>query len=220
MTQKYKLKNYYSGFTLIEIAVVLVIIGIILSGVVGTFTSTMDNSRIRQTQQLLDEVKEALLGFSMINDRLPCPVLAASTDGEEDPLGGGTCSGQHGFVPTKDLGLKGKVSDKNILLDAWGNPIRYSIDNGSSWEFTNPITSVSPPATSFSVNNLNSACSQTLTSDAVVAIIYSTGKNGKNIASYSAAETENTDADDSFVMTQFKEAGHSCRKIPTPTPSP
>ena len=34
---------------------------------------------------------------------------------------------QHGFVPATTLGIAGPRNDDNLLLDAWSNPLRYSV---------------------------------------------------------------------------------------------
>jgi hypothetical protein len=51
--------------------------------------------------------------------------------------------GQHGFVPAATLGLPGARNQDQLLLDAWGNPLRYSVsssdaDGDGNWDFVHP----------------------------------------------------------------------------------
>lgn len=119
------------GFSLIELAVVLVIIGVAFGGFISTLSSRIEQSKREQTTQQLHTIKKALLGFAMANGRLPCPAIATS-DGLEAPVGGGDCTSNRGLVPNATLGLSGGVNDDNLLLDSWNNPIRYSVSNTTS----------------------------------------------------------------------------------------
>ncbi len=120
------------GFTLIELAVVLVIVSVILSGFLSAMSSRVDQSKYRKTRHQIDDIRQAILGFAASNGRLPCP--ARATDGgQEAPAGGGVCTYQHGFVPGRTLGLSGRYNRDNLLLDSWNNPIRYSVASDSNF---------------------------------------------------------------------------------------
>lgn len=124
-----------AGFTLLEMAVVLVILSLFLGGLLMPMTAAREQERRRATRELLLEVEQALLGFAAAQGRLPCPATAASS-GREEPLGGGVCAGQHGFVPAADLGIRGSIDADGLLLDAWGNPLRYSVTDANASSFT------------------------------------------------------------------------------------
>ena len=123
------------GFTLIEIAVVLVIVGILLGSFIGSLTQRIETTQRNNTKDQLEDIKTALLGFASAKGRLPCPAIATS-DGEEDPGVGVTCTRQHGFIPGKTLGIDGAYNRDNLLIDVWGNPIRYSVTDSNSNAFT------------------------------------------------------------------------------------
>jgi prepilin-type N-terminal cleavage/methylation domain-containing protein len=122
-----------TGFTLIELAVVLVVIALLLGGLLIALATQVDMARVRETETQLAQIEEALLGFAAANGRLPCPATTTS-GGEEAPLNPTTnCAADygaqafHGFVPANTLGLSGPRNTEGLLVDAWDNPIRYSV---------------------------------------------------------------------------------------------
>ena len=114
------------GFSLIEMAMVMLIVGMLLSGLfVALGNSAQNRNRITATSEL-ENIKEALYGFAQSTGRLPCPATATSA-GVEVPNGGGNCTSAHGFIPVATLGLQGAVNTDGLLMDPWGNPYRYSV---------------------------------------------------------------------------------------------
>ncbi len=88
-----------SGFTLVELSVVLLALGLILPGAV-IFWQLSERHRVASVQMdVQKQSRDALVGFLHANFRLPCP--AADNAGVED------CAGtrQVGFVPWRTLGL-------------------------------------------------------------------------------------------------------------------
>ena len=61
------------GFSLVEMAIVLAIIGLLLSGLLLTLGTQVDQRNASTTQSQLEAAREALLGFAIIYGRLPCP---------------------------------------------------------------------------------------------------------------------------------------------------
>ncbi len=175
--------NRQRGFSLVEMAVVLVIIGLLLGGLLMPLSAQMEQEKRNKTTLLLEDIKEAILGFAVANDRLPCPAMPVSA-GVEAPVGGGTCTSQFGFVPVVTLGLAGDTNTDGLLLDAWGNPLRYSVTRtGGSFDFTtfnnialgaNPDLVVCDTA---SASGINCSAGMTLVSNAPV-VLYSMGKDG------------------------------------------
>lgn len=129
-----------SGFTLIEMAIVLVIVGLLLNGGLMVLSTQQEIRRIDETMTLLNEAREALLGYALINGRLPCPASAVS-NGFESPAGGGVCTNPfNGFLPAVTLGLSG-VDTSGYLVDAWRlnqNRIRYAVTSANDSAFTTP----------------------------------------------------------------------------------
>ena len=114
------------GFTLIEMAVVLLILGTLLGGLLSAIAQVSDNARRTNAGSDLERIEEALFGFAQAHGYLPCPASAISS-GVQDPVGGGNCSFPHGFVPAATLGLAGRINTDGLLMDPWSNPYRYSV---------------------------------------------------------------------------------------------
>lgn len=193
-----------SGFSLIELAIVLMIVGALTSGVLVAVSRTMERTRITTAQAQLLEIREALYGFAQANGRLPCPATVSS-DGKEDPVGGapagGACTNEHGFVPIATLGFSGAVNSDGLLLDAWQNPVRYSVApyaySGGTATFTNKAAldtlfstdTAMVSGTGFvdHANMLricdNAACTLNILADSVPAVIFSMGANWTSYSS-------------------------------------
>jgi prepilin-type N-terminal cleavage/methylation domain-containing protein len=106
------------GFSLIEIALVLVIVGLALGGIVAALGSQLANKKISDTQKIISEANDALVGFAIINGRLPRPATSA-VNGAENPApcaNDATCTG---LIPWAALGV--------TKLDAYGKILRYSV---------------------------------------------------------------------------------------------
>ena len=110
------------GFTLAEIAIVTLILGLMMAGVLGAVTNQINQGRVSATQRQLDEIREALLGFASSNGYLPCP--DTDGDGVENAPNRGVatllaCTNVEGFLPWVTLGVQ--------QTDAWGMRFRYRI---------------------------------------------------------------------------------------------
>ena len=117
------------GFSLIEMAVVLVIIGLVMGGVLGALGPQLEQKKVRDTQERIKQASEAIMAFAIANRRLPCPASAASNGDEQfgDALGKGKCANANGgFVPARTLGL-GERGPNGVMQDAWGFGIRYAV---------------------------------------------------------------------------------------------
>ena len=196
------------GFTLTELAIVLVIVALLIGGMLVPISAQRDIQNINDTQKQLASINDALLGFAAGQGRLPCPAAPPPAGGTESPVGTGVCNNPlNGFVPASTLGLA-PTDAQGYLLDAWGNPIRYSVYSNSVSAQTNPFTtagkmqaiglqtlslsSVGPPpvqrellfvcASGIGVTANDCGSAQTL-SDNAVAVIFSLGKNGSAGAS-------------------------------------
>ena len=117
------------GFTLTELAVVLAIVGLLLGSMMLTFSSQVEQRNFAETQRRLEQAKELLIGFAIVNGRLPCPAWTAN--GDESPVGGSSpgspCTNPYnGFLPGRAIGFL-PVDKDGYALDAWNNRIRYAV---------------------------------------------------------------------------------------------
>lgn len=164
------MRNSQSGFTLVEMAVVLVIVGLLLGGLLIPVTAQMEMRGYSQTNARLAEIKEALIGYAIINGRLPCPATAASNGLESfcpagTPTGAcvgaettvvqthGNCSAQgtnvfSGFLPAATLGIAPQDA-AGFAVDAWGgnaiNRIRYAVSSITVAGTAHPFTTATVP---------------------------------------------------------------------------
>jgi prepilin-type N-terminal cleavage/methylation domain-containing protein len=126
------------GFTLIELAIVMVIISIALTLGLGALNSRLLSAAHAETKKRQALVTDALTAYLGVNKRLPCPDIPNNTNGTadtsqvtgaEDRAGGvvtGACTGTIGVVPYATLGLS-----RELAMDGWGNFMSYSIPAGS-----------------------------------------------------------------------------------------
>ena len=136
----------YAGFTLVEMAIVLVILGFILAALLLPLRTQRELVFQSQTLTTLEIAKRALLGFAQSQGRLPCPATATSNVdpgslGKENPLGGTrnvtppvavpNCAAYAGYLPAATLGLQ-PVDGSGFVLDAWNNRIRYAITSSNN----------------------------------------------------------------------------------------
>lgn len=137
-------KTNTSGFTLIEVAIVLLIVTILLGYSLALFPVQQELKQYRQANHEMDKIIESIYAFAQSNNYLPCPSNAASSGFECRNNNGtsGDCDGTSttihecdlwaGFVPGKTLGLNGKYNAAGLLLDPWGKPYRYQVtDTGA-----------------------------------------------------------------------------------------
>lgn len=126
-----------TGFTILELALVLAILGMLAVGILVPFVAQVAQRNVASTEKILDEIKETLVGYATATGRLPCPATAASNGAEAFAVGGtaanGNCSTFYGFLPAVTLGYS-RVDNQGYVIDAWGttqNRIRYAVTNAT-----------------------------------------------------------------------------------------
>ncbi|MBU1689728.1 MAG: prepilin-type N-terminal cleavage/methylation domain-containing protein [Gammaproteobacteria bacterium] len=177
-----------SGFTLVEMAIVLVIVGLLLGGLLMPLAAQVEQRRIGETQKALEEIKEALIGFAIANGRLPCPASATIQTGatgaglEPAPFVAAGCTNVAGALPWATLGVN--------ETDAWGKRYTYRVTR----EFTRTIPQITfascavPPPSNPTLAAF-ALCSQgdmtllstgggSILSSTVPVVVISHGKNG------------------------------------------
>lgn len=215
------LSRRQQGFSLLEIAVVLLIVGLMLGGLISPLSSQRHTLKLREVKTQLEEIQTAVLGFAAANGRIPCPTIP-NNNGLESGGGAANCTSggapfSHGFVPTNSLGLSGPLDAQGLLLDPWGRPIRYSVtraDSGGTgglWDFigTGEMSAVGMATLApdlvvcASASNNGTACSNgDAVASTVPVIFFSTGRDGGSFTS--ADQLENAGETSSATL-----GGHS-----------
>jgi prepilin-type N-terminal cleavage/methylation domain-containing protein len=121
------------GFTLAEMAIVMLIVGLLLGGMLLPMSKQLENRNNTETVRQLEDVKEAIIGFALANGRLPCPADPAIASGASGAgLERATCNTGNdmvGVVPWATLGLRES--------DPWGRRLTYRV----TWQFADPVGS-------------------------------------------------------------------------------
>ena len=158
------------GFTLIELAIVLVIVTILVGGLAMPLSAQIQARRIAETRKAMQAIHDTLIGYALshtvtvtvdgVNTTrhyLPCP--DTNNDGLEEPRTSGTCPTVRGGLPWITLGVQGD--------DAWGNRYTYAV----STSFSNDGGFISTPMGSATPANLNIFSSASCAAPAVMASI-------------------------------------------------
>jgi prepilin-type N-terminal cleavage/methylation domain-containing protein len=136
-----------TGFTLVEMAVVVTLIGILLAMGLAAANSVMQNTQRSVTKDRQAYVRDAMLAYFTANHRFPCPdngsnVGNTGRDGVEDRAVGGAiplvtsaCTRNLGTVPYLTLGIA-----REQALDAYGNFMTYRLDTARGWHLTTTFT--------------------------------------------------------------------------------
>ena len=146
----YQFSSRHRGFSLVELSVVIVIIGMILGMVVSSFSAFVKNSAQAATREKQVAIKDTLISYLRANGRLPCPDIGprmstgisttSKPDGIENRTGDTAtvtdtvtnCTSTVatiavGVVPYATLGLP-----RETVVDAWGNYFTYVVSNNQT----------------------------------------------------------------------------------------
>ena len=173
------------GFTLIELAIVLVIIGVLVGSFLGTLGTRIDTTRRAETREDLEIIKKALLGYAYSSGGpfLPCPCETdcdvnpdfppPTEPGQEDRTGT-SCSadvtdGYLGYLPWGTLGLKPG--------DQWNTLYRYWVDPDFSNNAIASVFDLSDTGNGEIRTRSSNGGTTPLVAGNVVAIIFTHGKN-------------------------------------------
>ncbi len=245
--------RFSRGFTLTELAVVMTIVAFLLGSLMYTLSAQTEQRNIGETRLRLEQARELLLSFAVVNGRLPCPARSVNTTtpvtvaGDEVRNAASQCSGDSGagavedyyggsnagvtlgLLPARTIGFQ-QVDPAGFAVDAWGNRIRYAVAKLK----TNCVPPLAPAVlldphfvSASNLKNNGLACqpndllicksgtlitastcgvtvpagaNQLMTAGLVVAIIFSTGKNGSTSGGTGTDELANLNGDPVFVF--------------------
>lgn len=111
------------GFTLVELAVAMVIIGLLLAAAMIPLSTQVELRNSADTRRTLDQIKDAMIGFAQVNGRLPCPangsIAAGAANAGAEAVTGTDCTAAFGVIPWSTLGVQEN--------DAWGRRFSYRV---------------------------------------------------------------------------------------------
>jgi prepilin-type N-terminal cleavage/methylation domain-containing protein len=186
------MQNKNKGFTLVELAVVVAIIALLLGTLLVPLTTQVEQRNITHTQKQLEEVREALLGYAMVNGRLPRPALS-DTDGRERGTACADARECTGLIPWVTLGLP--------KSDAWGKILGYSVLP----EFANAAFDFNTGGTLKVVQTRTSAggLQNLATSQVAVVISYGPKNWGRTETGTDVADASSTNVDEDTNSAKF-----------------
>ena len=114
-----------SGFSLIEVAMVLCIIGVLSGLGIPALNSFLKYQKIRKTEDHMEQIFQSLTAYVLTNKRLPCPANP-SAFAPESGISEANCLFTEtfiGLVPYRTLGLPEKIAK-----DGYHNWITYAVD--------------------------------------------------------------------------------------------
>jgi prepilin-type N-terminal cleavage/methylation domain-containing protein len=143
-----------TGFTLIEIAVVIFLIGLLATMGLSALKSQLANAAISATKKKQEIIKDALVSYIAKFKRLPCPAINETggldatlrTAGIPPP----NCISNFGIVPYAELGLP-----KSAALDGWDNFFTYAVTPSWTATLVHTMVLACVPAT---YNGSNKTC--------------------------------------------------------------
>lgn len=161
-----------SGFSLVELAIALVIIALVLVLFIGASSGFISSKRNEVTTLKLKAIENSIALFVAQNKRLPCPADGTIPSGNagsgvSQPNGPGDCGNQaNGVVPALSLGLS-----EADALDGWNNRITYRVYSGVNGSLTRTdgmdLSWCDPAGTAGGALGANQLCNPVCTSAAL-----------------------------------------------------
>ena len=128
-------KTNDTGYILIDLAMVLVVMGVLLAAAIPFYQGYLQRNAMIQTEKRMDVLAKAFSNYIQVRWRLPCPaaptVAAGAQLGIERGvvIGGaavGSCTGgtanAHGIIPYRTLGIP-----EQYAKDGYGNFFTYIV---------------------------------------------------------------------------------------------
>ncbi|WP_457572463.1 hypothetical protein [Desulfovulcanus sp.] len=133
-------KSEVSGFTLVEMAIIVIIVGIVVASIVPRMFTKIQKNKIKEAKQIVRAARDEIIGLAIMN--------ATDTDA------------QLRYLPQNSTGYT-VPDDVGHRLDPWGNPLLYYVaynatnatlanENSTICKFSNATN-----ATTMSVITLN-----------------------------------------------------------------
>ena len=181
-----------------------------------TLSAQIEQRNFEETRRRLEQARELVLAFAIVNGRLPCPARSTRDGAPAVATAADRARRRRrllrrrfrgaGLLPARTIGYQQTDSD-GFAVDAWGNRIRYAVtsqrrttrDTVAVRRLHDAVTPhfthkdnlrangidcqpndllVCKSATGITATTCGGAANQIMSQSLVVAIIFSTGKNG------------------------------------------
>lgn len=175
------------GFTLIEMSIVLLIVGLVIVITYPALRVTRQSYQIATTQEHLQSLMRATAAFVQSNGCLPCPTKATASTAAFGRVRGdttaslcGTCSQEEGLVPFVSLGVPASMAK-----DGWGRWITMRVDRALT-----TVTGIVPPTAPCTTNtppcvqgqSRQGLCAASLANSTTYATVNTVGGTGQKAA--------------------------------------
>lgn len=134
------------GFTLVEMAIVMMISGLLLSGATTMLGTYMKHSKLQETKDNLQRIESALQSYYVMNGNFPCPAKRTANPADTDyGRAKEECFDPDNLLTTRDPGIAyiNNPDKKSIVAgilpfrslgipdnhghDGWGNSFEYAV---------------------------------------------------------------------------------------------
>lgn len=175
------------GFTLVEMAIVVLLMGMLLTLGISALDIQLNNAALSATKRKQEVIKDALVAYLRDYKRLPCPEVTAfggnAPTGAEGRQTAGNpatlCQAYWGTVPYAALGLP-----RDMAMDGYDNFFTYFVSNAQATSEPDWTLTQTTGVPGFSVGNAGryaiteNGTPTTLSVNLAAAVIVSHGKNG------------------------------------------
>ncbi len=161
------------GFTLTELAIVMVIMALLIGGMMLPLSAQQDIRNNAETTRQLDEIREALLGFAITRGYFPCPATSTSNGVEDRNAGSEKCTAnkRYGLLPWVTLGLRPS--------DSWNHLFIYSVTPAfSHGKPADRFTMTTSPDITIRTRDADGNLENISNNNDIPLVVLSTGKNG------------------------------------------
>ncbi|MFK7859039.1 MAG: type II secretion system protein [Granulosicoccus sp.] len=208
------------GFTLVEMAFVLLIIGLLTKTAIAPLRAIQEHGKRDQAELNLQHVRETIFAHLVAYGSLPCPLSRDNASGTQavgvsrntNALDDSICKVSSGWVPAYALGLSGSISSEGALLDPWGREFHYVVSLSNHVEKGSPILpdwTTPGEAANVGIKDLtsditlcnavprNNCTARSVRTNQIAFVVMSAGQD----SSSKGLQAENQDNDNYFVVT-------------------
>lgn len=175
-----------AGFSLIEMAIVLFIVALLLGGLLPTISGQIEVQHRNETRKQLEEIRNALFGYVILNGFLPCPTTTIDPANPNYGTADAACSADvltEGYLPWKTLGVSETDAwgtRRSNVVHPWLGYWRYRVDRhfgGAAFNLGTGFGTCPGAGLDCLLIQDSAALALTNTTERPIAIVYSTGQN-------------------------------------------